>query len=117
MKNHKIPAIYMNRKTVRMLWYIRLHKSCTEEEILKNFGDASGSYPLINLCLTDYLLAIRPDNSYTNFQDGNFVTSCNYRYWLTPKGEEFLDNRFDRLWQWAIPTVISVIALLVSVLK
>ena len=114
---NKNPSVYMTRKIVRLLWYIRLHKDCTEEQLLQKFGYDSGSYILINLCLTDYLLAIRPDNSYTNFKDGNFVTAYNYRYWLTPKGEEYLDNRFDRLWQWSIPTLISVAALVVSALK
>lgn len=111
-----VPNVYMTHEVIRMLWYIRLHKNCTEADILERFVKDGGSYVLINLCVTDYLLAIRPDGSYTNFKDGEYVTSYDYRYWVTPKGQEFLDNRFDRMWQWIVPTVISVLALAVSVL-
>lgn len=110
------PSIYLTHEVIRMLRYIRRHKDCTEAEILKRFVKDGGSYVLINLCITDYLLAIRPDGSYTNFKDGEHVTSHDYRYWVTPKGQEFLDNRFDRMWQWVVPTVISVLALAVAVL-
>ena len=99
-----------------MLRYIRHHKDCTESEILKRFVNCGGSCVLINLCVTDYLLAIKPVGMYTNFRDGERATSHDYRYWVTPEGQEFLDNRFDRMWQWMVPTMISVLALAVAVL-
>ena len=111
-----VSDVYLTHEVIRMLRYIRRHKDCTEAEILKRFVKDGGGYVLINLCITDYLLAVRPDGSYTNFKDGKLVTSHDYRYWVTPKGQEFLDNRFDRMWQWMVPTVISVLALAVSVL-
>lgn len=114
--NKKTPTVYMTHNVIRMLRYIRRHKDCTEADILERFGDDSGSFPLINLCITDYLVAIKPDGSYTTFKDGEFSTAYNYRYWVTPKGVEFLDNRFDRMWQWIVPTVISVAALIVATL-
>lgn len=113
---NKNPSVYMTRNTIKMLRYIRWHKNAIEQDIRKHFGDDFCNSVLINLCLTDYLIAIKPDGTYTNFKDGKCTTAYNYKYWVTPKGQEFLDNRFDRLWQWAIPTLISVAALIASLL-
>lgn len=116
-QNQVIPEIYLTRQTIRLLRYIRHHKDCTQQDIAQKFGSDAGGYQLINLCKAGYLVATRPDGSYTMFQDGDLHLSYDFTFWATPKTEKVLDDRFDRLWQWCIPTTISVIALIVSALS
>ena len=116
-KNHAIPEIYLNHQTLRLLRYIRHHQNCTQKEIKNKFGEEAANYQLINLCKAGYLVATMPDGSYTMFLDGNMYLSYDFTFWASPKAEQVLDDRFDRLWQWCIPTTISVIALIVSALS
>lgn len=111
------PEIYLNHQTIRLLRYIRHHKDCTQKDIENKFGEDTASYQLIDLCKARYLVATRPDGSYTMFQDGNMYLSPDFTFWASPKAEQVLDERFDRLWQWCIPTIISVAALIVSLLS
>lgn len=118
MINQKIPEIYLDHRTVRLLRYIRWHKNCSYLDIVRKFRDESGGYELRNLCRAGYLVARQPDGTYTFFDDAapQFIQP-DTTFWAGSKAREVLDNRFDRLWQWSIPTVISVIALIVSVLS
>lgn len=112
-----IHEVYLNRQTIRLLRYIRHHKDCTLQDIAQKFGSDAGGYQLINLCKAGYLVATRPDGSYTMFQKDDLYLSCDFTFWATPKAEKVLDDRFDRLWQWCVPTIISIAALIVSVLS
>ncbi len=38
------------------------------------------------------------------------------KFWASPKAEALLEERFQRKWQWIIPTTISALALIVSTL-
>lgn len=116
-QKHVIPEIYLNHQTIRLLRYIRHRKDCTQQAIAQKFGEDAGGYQLINLCKAGYLVATRPDGSYTMFQDGDLRLSYDFTFWATPKAEKVLDDRFDRLWQWCVPTIISVAALIVSILS
>ena len=113
----KIPEIFFDRKTVKLLRYIKRHPYDRLSDIQKKFGESADSTLIINLCLADYLIAIKNDGTYTNFKDGNFVLFSDETFWISPKGKQVLDDRFDRLWQWSIPTIISVAALIISIFK
>ena len=115
MQEIKIPEIYFDHFNIRILRYIRRHPDNTERQILKRFGAKAEGLTLIQMCLAGYLVACKPDGSYTNFRDGDFQSSGDYRYWVSSKGRRVLDDRFDRLWQWSIPTIIATLALIVSV--
>lgn len=117
MDNNIIPEIYFNHKSIKILRYIRWHRANTEYKIQKKFGENANSLFLVNLCKAGYLVAIRPDGRYTDFRDGTLKTASDFSYWVSPKGEKLLDDRFDRMWQWAIPTAISIVALAISVLS
>lgn len=117
MDKVKIPEIYFDHKTIHFLRYIKWHKNCTEGKIIDRFHDSSYSMELINMCLAGYLVATRPDGTHTDFRDGKYNTAYNFRYWVTPKGRKVLDDRFDRLWQWSVPTLISVAALIISIIS
>lgn len=110
--------IYFDRKTIRILRYIRWHRNSSIYKIQKKFGEDADTKLLINMCIASYLVCIRPDGSYTTFSDSeSHVIESTETFWVTPKGRKILDDRFDRFWQWSIPTVISVVALVVSILS
>lgn len=70
---------------------------------------------LVCLCLDGYLVCTKPGNKPTMFLDGNFLIDSKDTFWASPKTEQFLEERFQRRWQWVVPTVISSIALIVSI--
>lgn len=107
--------IYFDRKTRKVLRYIKWHPQNTLEELQKKFDE---SQLFINLCLTDYLVCTHPDGTYTSFKnDEVWHTYANDNFWISPKGRKILEDHFDRLWQWAIPTIISTVALIISILS
>lgn len=113
----KSPEIFFDRKTVKLLRYIKWHPDTCLCDIQKKFGESADTMLIVNMCLAHYLIAKRSDNTYTNFKDGNFVLFNDETFWVSPKGRKILDDRFDRLWQWSIPTIISVAALIISIIK
>lgn len=52
----------------------------------------------------------------TVFLDGNFSINENDRFWASLKTEQFLQERRRAWLQWVIPTAISGIALILSIL-
>ena len=113
----KIPEIFFDRKTVKLLRYIKWHPYDCLSDILKKFGESVDSMMIINLCLADYLIAQKKDGTYTNFKDNNLDLFSDDTFTISRKGKQFLDDRFDRFWQWSIPTIISVAALIISIMK
>ena len=109
--------IYFDRKTIKLLRYIRCHKSKTLYDIQKKFGEDADIMLIIGLCQCNYLVAIKENGKYTVFSDKAEIIENTETFWVTPKGKKILDDRFDRLWQWSIPTIISVVALIVSILS
>ena len=108
--------IYFDRKNNSILRYIRWHKKATLNDIQSKFGEDADSFVLIGMCKAGYLLAIKDDGIITNYnEEPNFgVITGMEKFWVSPKGKKILDDRFDRFWQWSIPTLISVAALIIS---
>lgn len=110
--------IYFDKKTRKLLRYITRHPKRTLKDILARFEDDATDMTIINLCLADYLVCTHPDGSMTNYKDGKpWQSNADDLSWVSPKGKKLLEDHFDRLWQWSIPTIISVAALIVSFLK
>lgn len=107
--------IYFDHKALKLLRYIKWHKSSTISDIQNKFGDDANSNSLKNLCFAGYLVAIKENGKYSTLPDNEIVESTE-TLWVTPKGRKILDDRFDRLWQWLIPTSISVLALIFSII-
>lgn len=108
--------IYFDKATRKILRYIKRHPQSDLDCIHKKLGDVD--MMIINLCQADYICCTRSDGSFTNFKtEKPWCLYANDRFWLTAKGNKILEDRFDRLWQWCIPTAISVIALIVSVIS
>ena len=95
--------------------YIKWHPKNTLADLRTRFGE---DQILINLCIADYLVCTHPDGRLTNFKNESvWDTYAEDNFWISPKGRLVLEERFDRLWQWAIPTAISVAALIISILS
>ncbi|WP_087242533.1 hypothetical protein [Anaeromassilibacillus sp. An200] len=109
----KGPAITNN--TVKLLKYIHRHQNCTFSDLQRKFKDLD-FMELVNLCLTEYMICTKPDNRMTVFRDGNFSVGENDRFWVSPKTEQFLQERRRAWLQWVIPTAISGVALILSIL-
>ena len=109
--------IYFDRQTRKLLRYIRRHPHNQLDHIRGKFGGSDVDMTLINLCMADYLVCRRPDGSLTMFKDKDWMTSGEENFWISPKGRQILEDRFDRLWQWAVPTLISTAALVISALS
>ena len=110
--------IYFDRKTRKLLRYIKWHPKQTLENIQRKFDDNGTGMLLINMCRADYLVCTHPDGTHTDFKDNSpWQSFGGDLFWISPKGKKLLEDYFDRLWQWSIPTIISVAALIVSCLK
>lgn len=107
--------IPITKQTTKMLSFIRKHPNSTFETIQKKFKKID-FMDLVNLSLTGYLVCTRKNNIHTNFSDGNFKVDTLDRFWASPKTDQYLEERFQRRWQWIVPTVISGMALILSVI-
>lgn len=110
--------IYFDRKTRKILRYIRWHPNNTLSQMRSKFGGSDVDMTLINLCITDYLVCKHPDGSLSSFKNqSQWNAHGGDNFWISPKGKKVLEDRFDRMWQWAIPTIISVSALIISIIS
>lgn len=109
--------IYFDRATMAVLRYIRWHPKKNLNDIQRRLGEKADSLLLINLCMADYLVCTAEDGTYPDFRDraSRWLTGRE-TFWVSPKGKKILEDRFDRLWQWSIPVLISVAALIISAL-
>ena len=105
----------MTKQIAKMLSFIRKHPNSTFETIQKKFKKID-FMDLVNLSLTGYLVCTRENNTCTNFSDGNFKVDALDRFWASPKTDQYLEERFQRRWQWIVPTVISGLALIMSII-
>lgn len=113
----QIPEIYFDRSAIKLLRYIKRHKEPTLCKIQNRFPKDDLTMLLINLCLSQYIGADRENGEHTFLTDGNWNFTGIEKFWITRKGKCFLDQRFDRLWQWSIPTLISTLALIISIIS
>lgn len=110
--------IYFDRRTVSLLRYIKRHPKATLEKLTEKYDETAKSMLLINLCTAGYLVCTRSDGTHTTFSKRDeWHTSGNETFWITSKGRKLLEDRFDRIWQWTIPTAISLLALVISILS
>lgn len=111
--------IYFDRKTLDILIYIKLHsrKGASWDKIQHRFGeDSANSFLLQNLSKELYTVTKGQNGKWINFEKENPII-CGFYSFITPKGNEFIEKRYFDFWKWIIPTLISISALIVSVLK
>ena len=108
---------YIDRETAKILKTIKKNPKVTRAELREKYDNADDSI-MLYLCAKDYLVCIHPNGSVSTFyiREPRFYHP-NDTFWLTPKGKAFLEANSSKNLQWLIPTIISVIALLISILS
>lgn len=99
--------------TEKLLHFIKNHENVTFSDLKSKFSKLD-YMDLVLLCLSGYLLCTKPGKIPTDFRDGNFTVSPNDRFWASPKATQLIEERFQRRWQWIVPTIISALALILS---
>lgn len=111
--------IYFDKKTLSILRYIKRKKDkgATWGELQKKFGEDHADILLLQHFSEDlYTLTKDGDGNWIDFKKWSPV-SGKFRSFCTTKGNEFIERRSFDFWKWVIPTLISVTALVVSVLS
>lgn len=112
--------IHFDRKTLSMLKYIKRcgSKGATWSKLDKKFGDDyANPFMLQLLSIELYTVTKNQENLWIDFKKENQVTYGNFRSFITPKGNELIERRCFDFWKWVVPTLISVAALIISVLS
>lgn len=107
----------IDNETARILQYIKKNPKATRTELREKYDNADDSI-MLYLCAKDYLVCIHPNGTVSTFAVGEpRIYYPNDTFWLTPKGKAFIEMNNSRKWQWLIPTLISITALIISVLS
>ena len=112
--------IHFDRKTLAVLRYISRHgeRGVSWQQLRRRFGeDCANPFLLETLSRELYTVTrghcrewLSFDASWDKIVYDDFMSFC------TPKGSELLEARSFNFWKWVIPTLISVSALIVSVI-
>lgn len=111
--------IEFDRITLRILRCINHagDKGVSWDVLTKKFGeDAANATLLIQLSKELYTCTKDQDGHWINFENWSKVICGSFRSVCSPKGNVVLERRVSDFWRWAAPTLISVAALIVSVI-
>lgn len=110
--------IYFDRKTLSILWYIKRsgEKGVTWGRLQKKYGEDVAN-PFLLESFSKELYTVTKDQNGEWIHEWGTALHESYRSFCTPKGNEILENRLFDFWKWIIPTLISIVALVVSCLK
>lgn len=107
--------IPITHKTERLLRYILRHQNISFGALCEKFPELD-YMDLVLLCVGEYLVCQKQNGRPTMFANEPFTVESKDTFWASPKAEQFIEERFQRRWQWFIPTTISALALIVSTL-
>ena len=105
--------------TIKVLRYIKRHKDGVSIRAIKErFGIEANAF-LIALFLREQLIVVmRSRDDAVSPQDPKDVLSHpEYMVYCAFRGRAILEERCFNFWKWTIPTIISVAALIVSVIS
>ena len=107
----------IDNETARILKYIKKNPKVTRAELKAKYDNADDSI-MLYLCVKSYLVCMHPNGEPSTFSMGEpRIYYPDDYFWLTPKAKAFLEINSSRKWQWLIPTIISLLALTISVLS
>lgn len=117
---NKMNHVFLDRRTLSIIRYIKRHPQTTEKTIrFKKKINLCDVDPILKALLSEQIISksktVLEQQSESNISISSFLSETDPLY-ITWKGRELLDDRFDRVWMWAIPTIISVAALIVSII-
>ena len=107
--------IYIDKHTRSVMRFIKRQGGCSVIAVYKKFSGESTQL-LKDLTKAGYLVYKNVDGT-VRHADSPFNAKAEDSVFLSPKGNKYLEDRFDRLWQWLVPTLISVTALAISILN
>lgn len=105
--------IYFDNNTFKILKYIKRNKCVSEQNLIDNFGDIS--FLLIDLSKEGYTIAQNENGNWYSFDTIPYHTNPQFKYYVTPKGNELIEQRKFNFWKWSIPTFISILSLVISI--
>jgi hypothetical protein len=114
-----ICVIYFDRRTLSILWRIKRSgdKGITWGYLRKKYGEDSANPFLLESMSKEFYTVTKDQNGkWIDFDNWNKAIYDGFRSFCTSKGNELLEKRLFDFWKWIIPTIISVAALIVSVL-
>ena len=111
--------IYFDKKTVKILWDIRRHrdKGISWGTLRDKHKEAGNPFLLESLTREKYIVTQNEKGEWVDFDDLGGHSSKDFRSYCSPRGNELLEKRVFNFWKWVIPTIISTLALIVSVLS
>jgi hypothetical protein len=108
-----------DRKNLSILRFIKRKgkRGATWGELIHRFGDATGPFSLEQMSRELYTVTKNQNGEWVVFDDKwdgrSDYLFCSY---ITPKGNKLIEKRSFDFWKWVIPTLISVAALIVSII-
>lgn len=112
--------VYFDRKTLRILRHINScgDKGITWEKLREKFGeDDANIFLLEDLSKEHYTVTKDQNGKWVDFSYSSGVFYSTFRSYCSPKGKQLLETRSFDFWKWIIPTIISVIALALSLIS
>lgn len=111
--------IYFDKRSLRVLWFIyhRKDKGASWIELQKKFNSAANIFFLESLSREEYTVTKNQIGEWINFNEYESSRCANFRSYCTAKGNELLESRKFNFWKWTIPTLVSIIALAVSIIS
>ena len=107
--------IYFDKKTLAILKYIVKNNGITEQTLVNKFGNDI-SMLLINFVHEEYVTVEDENGKHITHDKPPYHSSYQFKYYSTPKGNELVETRVFNFWKWTIPTFISVLSLILSII-
>ena len=113
--------VYFDKKTLSILKFIKHSgkNGVTWQTILNECKDKEVSIQLLeNLTREKYIVTQNECGEWVDFKTLEkqlpIHQNSHFKSFATPKGNELIDLRCFNFWKWVIPTVISIISLVIS---
>lgn len=106
--------IYFDKKTIKLVRYIKRHAGVTEGKLHKKFGDIS--MLLISLFQEDYVIIKNENDKYVHHAQQPYHTTDKFTYYPTSKLNQLVEEKVYNFKKWIFPLAISVASLIASVL-
>lgn len=111
--------VVFDKKTLGILKYIhnRSKNGVTWATLQKKFGEDDANIFLLEaLNKEQYLVTKDIEGQWIDFDQPQLIMDSRFVSFATPKANEMIERKYYDFWKWMIPTVISVVALLISIL-
>lgn len=112
--------IYFDKQNLRILTaiYRSGERGITWRQLQKRFGDRADDYFLMNLSSAGYTVTQDQNGNWIDYPDSRpLQTDPGFRSFVTDRGRAYLEDRVYSFRRWLIPTLISISALIVSVMS